>query len=161
MKKTVLALCICTPVLFACSKPAEKSHDSETAAVTATTPAAETTQSQVTPVGDTAEVSLDWNGDYEGVLPCADCEGIKTELELKTDKTYELSEEYLGKSGGKKFEVKGTFAFDTSNPSIIILDQSAESRKFFVAENELRARDTTGAEITGELADKYILKKKI
>ena len=161
MKKTVLALCMCTPILFACSKPAEKSQDAAAAPVTATTPAAEvTTEGQVTPVGDTAEVSLDWDGDYEGVLPCADCEGIKTELELKKDKTYELTEEYLGKSGGKKFEVKGSFTFDATNSSLIVLDQSADGRKFFVGENAVYARDQSGAEITGSLADKYVLNKK-
>lgn len=161
MIKALLTLCICTPILFACSKPVEKSHDSASAPVTATTPATETTtEGQITPVGDTTDVSLDWNGDYEGILPCADCEGIKTELELKSDKTYELSEEYLGKTGGKKLEVKGTFTFDSTNPSIIILDQSADARKFFVGENKLYARDQTGAEFTGELAEKHVLMKK-
>src|SRR5215831_4012358 len=40
---------------------------------------------------------------YEGVLPCADCEGIKTELTLyrkaesSDPATYRLSETYLGR----------------------------------------------------------------
>lgn len=34
---------------------------------------------------DNAETSLDWAGEYEGVFPCADCEGIKVELDLNPD----------------------------------------------------------------------------
>ena len=34
---------------------------------------------------DSAETSLDWAGEYEGIFPCADCEGIKIELDLNPD----------------------------------------------------------------------------
>ena len=34
--------------------------------------------------------SLDWVGIYEGVLPCADCPGIKTRLTLNYDGSYRL-----------------------------------------------------------------------
>ncbi len=108
----------------------------------------------------TAENSLDWNGTYKGVLPCADCEGIETELELNLDKTYELKEVYLGKGDGKPFESKGKFTFNNTNTSIIELDQSGDGRKYFVAEGYLKALDLEGKEITGELADKYELKKE-
>ncbi len=30
--------------------------------------------------GDNSQNSLDWPGTYTGTLPCADCEGIKTEI---------------------------------------------------------------------------------
>nr|WP_250850238.1 copper resistance protein NlpE N-terminal domain-containing protein [Acinetobacter sp. ANC 5378] len=36
-------------------------------------------------MGDTVETSLDWAGEYKGVFPCADCEGIETDLELKSN----------------------------------------------------------------------------
>lgn len=36
----------------------------------------------------TSETSLDWAGVYEGTLPCADCEGIHTLIELHEDKSY-------------------------------------------------------------------------
>ena len=44
--------------------------------------------------GHTAENALDWGGVYEGVFPCADCEGINTRLTLKYDRTYILEESY-------------------------------------------------------------------
>ena len=96
----------------------------------------------------------------KGVLPCADCEGIETELELNSDKTYEIKETYLGKGNGKPFESKGSFQFDSKNPSVIELDQAGDGRKYFVAEGYLKALDLEGNEITGELADKYQLKKE-
>jgi uncharacterized lipoprotein NlpE involved in copper resistance len=52
---------------------------------------------------------------YEGVLPCADCEGIKTELTLyrkaesSDPATYRLSETYLGRRG-KGFVSTGKWA---------------------------------------------------
>lgn len=114
------------------------------------------------PTGDTAETSLDWHGEYQGVFPCADCEGIKTELELNLDKTYELSEEYLGQGKGHETTVKGKFVFDRTNPSIIILDQAADGRRFFVGENQIFTLDrTSGKKIEGPLAQHYILIKEI
>lgn len=36
--------------------------------------------------------------EYEGIIPCADCEGIKMTLKIADDfQSYELIEEYLGK----------------------------------------------------------------
>jgi len=42
--------------------------------------------------------SLDWPGIYRGVLPCADCEGIETEIKINADLTYVISSTYLGKN---------------------------------------------------------------
>ncbi len=42
----------------------------------------------------TSEISLDWAGTYSGVLPCASCEGIETELTLNQDGTYKLYTNY-------------------------------------------------------------------
>ena len=95
------------------------------------------------------------------MLPCADCEGIETKLELNQDKTYELKETYLGKGDGKAFETKGSFQFDSNNRSVIELDRAGDSRKYFVAEGYLKALDLEGNEITGALADKYQLKKDV
>jgi len=95
------------------------------------------------------------------VLPCADCEGIETELKLNLDKTYEIKETYLGKGDGKAFESKGSFQFDSKNSSIIALDKAGDNRKYFVAEGHLKALDLEGNQITGALADKYQLKKEV
>lgn len=138
--------------LTACSEPENDAAVQVPVQQTAQT-ASESAKSTATPAaGDHAETSLDWAGEYKGVFPCADCEGIKMELELKSDKTYELKEEYLGKGSGKEFKSKGAFSFDASNPSIITLDKAAENRKFFIGENYAEARDLqTGKAIDSQL----------
>ena len=36
---------------------------------------------------DSSATSLDWEGVYRGVVPCADCEGIVTTITLRRDGT--------------------------------------------------------------------------
>jgi len=38
------------------------------------------------------------SGNYEGILPCADYEGIGTVLSLNIDKSFKLEETHLGKN---------------------------------------------------------------
>ena len=150
-------------VLTACSKSENQSSSTAStpeASTPTTTPASESTEVNALPIGDTAETSLDWAGEYKGVFPCADCEGIKMELELKADKTYELSEKYLGKGKDNEFKSKGTFKKKKKNPSVITLDQAADHRKFFIGENFAEARDIeTGKAIDSKL--NYKLNKDI
>lgn len=161
MKKTLLMIPILGLVLAACSKPThEASQDIQS------TPQTQIAQSHesATPTVDSdhnAQASLDWAGEYKGLLPCADCSGIKTELELKSDKSYVLKEEYQGKGDGKEFKTKGSFSFDTKG-SIITLDKNAEGRKFFVGENFIESRDIeTGEKIDSPLAEHYKLSKEL
>jgi len=152
MKKSFIALSLASVFLVACSKADNKNNQEQTPTAASEAVAVDSAH--------TAENSLDWNGTYKGVLPCADCEGIETELELNADKTYELKETYLGKGDGKAFESKGSFQFDANNTSVIELDKTGDNRKYFVAEGYLKALDMEGNEITGDLADKYELKKE-
>ena len=158
MKKSLLAVTLASIALVACSKSENKTEQTSMAEHTTASSSAQHSEAE----HDThnAERSLNWAGKYTGKLPCADCEGIQTELELKDDKTYVLQETYIGgKSDGKPLETKGTFTFDQKNPSIIVLDQNSENRKFSVAENTLTALDMEGNKIEGAMADLYILKK--
>jgi len=133
MKKSIIALSLASVFLVACSKTDNKNNQEQTPTAASEAVAVDSAH--------TAENSLDWNGTYKGVLPCADCEGIETELELNADKTYELKETYLGKGDGKAFESKGSFQFDANNTSVIELDKTGDNRKYFVAEGYLKALD--------------------
>lgn len=108
----------------------------------------------------TAEISLDWSGVYEGTLPCADCVGINTKLELFQDKTYRLAELYLtNRPGQKLFEYSGKFEFDKTNPALIRLDSTPDNRLFFIGEGYLEVRDReTGQPLDSKL--NYKLMKK-
>ncbi|TCM69939.1 putative lipoprotein NlpE involved in copper resistance [Acinetobacter calcoaceticus] len=168
--KTMIAIAFSSLTLTACSKssqstPSNESTSSEpTSAVVAsqvieTPTSAVTSVSEVATPSDNAQTSLDWNGQYTGTLPCADCEGIKTELTLHADQSYEMSETYLGKGDGKAFMSKGKFSFDKAG-TIITLDPAGDQRKYFVAENALNALNTEGKKITGPGAELYVLAKK-
>ncbi|OOE92272.1 hypothetical protein BZG76_06895 [Salinivibrio sp. AR647] len=106
-----------------------------------------------------AKTSLDWNGTYQGVIPCADCEGIDTTLTLNQDNTYVLSKTYLGKQG-EAFKEEGSFSWDQTG-SVVILEGLTDSpNHFFVAENQVIMQDMNGETIDGDLADMYKLKKQ-
>ncbi|MCG2417964.1 copper resistance protein NlpE [Aequorivita sp. F47161] len=109
-----------------------------------------------------SETSLDWAGVYEGTTPCADCDGIKTVVELKDDKTYILSQTYLSDYEDKKAEIgeTGTFTWDETG-SKITLNIKNGTLKFKVGENQLTMLDLDGNVVTGDLADFYILKKTV
>jgi heat shock protein HslJ len=105
--------------------------------------------------------SPDWGGVYKGVLPCADCEGIRTALRLKSDNTYELVNEYIGKDS-EPFKASGSFTWDRSGRKIT-LDESINGswkQSYQVGENALVSLDMKGKIIEGPLADNYILRKE-
>lgn len=104
--------------------------------------------------------ALDWAGVYEGTLPCADCEGIKTVIELKDDNTYTTSQTYLkGSENTEEFNSKGSFNWDDSGSNITLKD-GEETFKYKVGENQLLMLDSEGNMVDGKLSDLYILKKK-
>lgn len=103
--------------------------------------------------------SLDWAGSYQGVLPCASCEGIETTLTLHANNTYQLESVYLGKDVDNRFQQNGIFSWDTKG-SIITLDNIAgEARSFRVEEQGVRQLDLSGQMVTGSLAELYRLNK--
>lgn len=104
-----------------------------------------------------ARLSLDWAGSYRGVLPCADCAGIKSVVTLTPDGSYETRSTYLGKSDAV-LEEKGRFSWDAAG-NIIQLGQS-DPVQYFVSENRLIRLAPDGSRIKGALADQYILTKE-
>lgn len=105
-----------------------------------------------------AQTSLDWNGTYKGITPCADCKGIETEVTLNKDMTFIVKTTYKGKSD-KVFEEKGSFKWDATGSKISLEGLKDRPSQFFVGENTLTQLDLEGNRITGALAENYILKK--
>lgn len=103
-----------------------------------------------------AQNSLDYKGTYKGTLPAADAQGMETTITLM-DSTFTKDVVYIGKKG--KFSEKGKYSWNKDG-NIIILEGIDAPNKYFVAENQLVALDMDGKKITGDLADKYILKKQ-
>lgn len=109
--------------------------------------------------GDNSMNALDWDGVYTGTLPCADCEGIKTMLQLNKDETYILKTKYLGKSDEVN-TTTGTFKWGSNGGMIQLAGLSGDAPgKYQVGEEVLFHLDKDGKRITGDLADKYRLDK--
>lgn len=110
--------------------------------------------------GHVSRNSLDWSGLYQGILPCADCEGIETRLQLFNNKSYQLAQNYLGKDS-TLFRYEGSFEWDKTGSKIILESRNsdANSLMFQVGENQLIKLDIHGQKIVGDLASNYILKK--
>ncbi len=105
-----------------------------------------------------SQSSLDWEGSYQAVLPCADCEGIATHIILAKDNTYRLSQTYLGKENAEKVTT-GKFTWEEGGNKIK-LDVQNDNRLFQVGENQLFWLDNDGNRITGDLANNYRLTKE-
>ncbi len=106
---------------------------------------------------DNSRTSIDWPGIYLGILPCADCEGIKIQIELKEDYSYSQRTQYIGKSDSI-FQEKGRFVWNDAG-GVITLDNS-NHQSYQVGENVLFHPDKNGNRITGDLSENYTLKKE-
>ena len=109
----------------------------------------------------TSEISLDWDGTYKGVLPCADCPGIETEITLYKDKRYAKKTKYLGEGSRRFFEQTGTFVWDSTGSVIQLNSIKNAASKYKVGENYLQQLDLEGNEINGELKEHYMLEKML
>lgn len=136
-------------LLFSCNYTSEKPD------IAATT---EIAMDSVIPDGHNSSNSLDVDGLYKGTLPCADCEGIETEIELGKDNSFLKRTIYLGK-GGKVFEEKGSYTWNSKGNTITLTGIKSGPGQYFVGENMLIQLNMDGNRITGSLADKYVLHK--
>ena len=104
--------------------------------------------------------NLNFYGTYEGILPAADCEGIRTALTLNNDNTYVLRSEYIGEKDAI-FESKGSYHF--INGRLMELAQSSSNEKSYykiLDGSKVMLSDKVGTVNQGVLAEYYILKKK-
>lgn len=106
---------------------------------------------------DNSMTSVDWAGTYQGILPCADCDGIQTQIVLNNDLTYVHETRYNGKDE-KIFLAKGTFKWDESGSKITL--DNTENQVYQVGESQLFHLDKDGNRISGNLAANYIIEKE-
>ena len=79
-------------------------------------------------------------------------------MEINKDETYKLTQEYLNKNNKTEETGKFTWSADGSTISFNTKDNSKFSYK--VGEGKIIQLDQEGKEITGNLADKFVLVKK-
>ena len=153
MKKVLIAVSLVFLSLISCQKQAEKDGKSDDTTTVVNDSASSTVSDE-----HNSQNSLDYLGMYKGVLPCADCNGISTNIILSKDLSYEIITVYLGKRE-KIHREKGTFTWNKEGNTIILNEIKNAPNQYFVGENTLIQLDMEGKRITGELANKYVLVK--
>jgi len=125
-------------------------------------PAASATVADTDSAGsaDSSRNTLDWPGSYEGVMPCADCEGIRTRLILGADLSYSISREYLDKNPITYVD-SGRFTWSAAGDRIVLDSGEDGPNSWLVGENRLFQLDMDGQRINGTLANNYILLKLV
>lgn len=152
----ILAAAIIAVGFTSCNKKTEADAGTNDTLTTTETTQPETTTEENTVVDHSnAQNALDWAGIYTGTLPCADCEGIQTEVALNDDNTFVIKQTYLGKK--ETIEDKGTIMWHDG--TIAHLKGKTVDMKLKVEENQLVFLDQDGKVINGPLKDKYIFKK--
>lgn len=143
MKKVIYFLGICTLILSmtACKSTGEQSAENGKTA-------------------DNSQNSLEWQGVYNGTIPCADCPGIETVVVLNSDNTYKMTSRYIT-GEDNVFEYAGKLQWSKDGGSVTLegTDKQGGTTRLKVGENKLFWLDNEGKEITGDLADKYILNR--
>jgi len=161
-RKLLALACLAALALSACNKPAEPAPapaDAPKAAEPAAPPPAEPAPAPAAEAAPAAFDAAAFAGTFSGTLPCADCSGIDTKLELKADGSYALDESYQGKKDGN-FKGDGTWTAE-ENGKRVRLDPNSKSdddRLFEIAsKDEIRMLDTEGKPIESQLD--YSLKR--
>jgi copper homeostasis protein (lipoprotein) len=102
--------------------------------------------------------SIEWQGSYLGVLPCADCPGIQKTIYLYRDGGYRIRIQYMGKEV-RATELSGKIDWADDGNSITLTELNGLEQSYLVGENRLIQLDGNGSRITGALATRYILSK--
>lgn len=100
-------------------------------------------------------------GTYLGVLPCADCEGIKTTLVIRNDRTYDLVSEYLStKKMPEPVKTSGVYNMKQSDLIELVTPSSGAKTYYKIVKNTLVRTDSVGEDYLGEMSENYKLTKQ-
>ena len=91
---------------------------------------------------------------YEGILPCADCAGIRYSVDLRADRVYFLRRTYLGKHDGvdESFDDIGVWSASPDAHAIILRGGREAPLSFSIENSEtLRKLDVEGKPIVSAL----------
>ncbi|MEX2208282.1 MAG: copper resistance protein NlpE [Myxococcota bacterium] len=89
---------------------------------------------------------------FTGELPCADCAGIRTELDLRANGAWFMRSTYLEKGEHATHEAMGTFTLATDSDRVVLRGDREPPRVFRVVDAEtIRLLDRDGREIGSTL----------
>ena len=99
----------------------------------------------------TSRIALDWAGIYEGLLACADCAGIHTQLTLEPDGRFEIVTRPLVRDAAPS-SAQGQFDWEPSG-NTIVLDAEGGGKRFAVGEGRLLLLETGQTQPAWDRAD--------
>ena len=100
-----------------------------------------------------------FKGTYNGVLPCADCDGLQTSLTLDGAGKYTIQSTKLGKKP-ESHTASGLYRY-TTDKKHLQLDNNASNLTFMVGDNFLEVRLPDGSKGERKLPDdNYRLKRQ-
>lgn len=89
---------------------------------------------------------------FAGRLPCADCDGIETHLDLWPDQVYHLSRRWLGRAGEAGQDAIGRWYADPALDAIVLTDRGGTDSAWQVkGPDRLRLLDRDGRPIESDL----------
>jgi uncharacterized lipoprotein NlpE involved in copper resistance len=143
MKKIIIPVTILFFVLMACNNAAEKNTKVDTPAVT---------QEKKEPVVTAS---------YTGIVPCADCKGVEVNITLKDDNSYSKRDLYLDRksAGVGSNEITDAGKFMMHGDTLHLLGVTDGADHFLKTDSSLIQLGPDGKRISGNLGDKYVLKK--
>ncbi|WP_299142973.1 copper resistance protein NlpE [uncultured Vibrio sp.] len=134
MKKTLYVVLMAAAALAGC-----QNKDAEQGQTIDTTPV-------MVEAAHSARTSLDWNGIYQGTVPCEDCAGTDLLLELKVDGQYSLGRSYVDKMSATVME-EGAINWNDAGNTVQVGEYHffvAENQLFLVSKDEQRLMDEEG-----------------
>lgn len=165
--RLIYILMLCLVCLISCVDLSERQEDGGASGnSTETTPQGGVESSGQPGVPAQADVSTtdvsvnptDFEGTYEGTVPCKDCDGIQTTIVINKNQTYRISSNYLGRN--KTIDDNGRFKL-IENASVVHLQGKNTDLKLKIGENKLFQLDEDGETVQGENAEQYVYYKKL
>lgn len=98
---------------------------------------------------------------YTATLPCPDCQGIQTTINLMGDYSYQKLSSHLGKKGkiaGETFDETGRWML-RGRDTVQLMDVTDGPNKYLKTDSSLVQLDLNGARIAGPQAAQYEFKK--
>lgn len=136
MKTAATILLACLGVAAGCASPPEQ-------------PPLACAPAQPTPATRTAGLADELPALYSGVLPCADCPGIRYELDLRSPSVYFLRMTYLERAS--RFDEVGEWSLTPDGKTLVLHGGAETPERFMVKDNTLRKLDIEGKEIVSRL----------
>ncbi|EDP64002.1 hypothetical protein BAL199_05389 [alpha proteobacterium BAL199] len=88
---------------------------------------------------------------FTGMFPCADCSGIRHELDLSPNGTFAMRTEYLGRRGDPGFTLRGRWLLDPAGTLTLSGDRDRPLAFAIKSPSTLRLLDASGQEIVSNL----------